>query len=434
MRTREGETYTLADLEMLEGLAERAASAIENGRLLQENVEARARAEQLYRFAHSAVSAEKVEAAFAAALDAIEVALGTRRTAILLFDEDDVMRFRAWRELSDEYRRAVEGHSPWPRDATSPQPVLAPDVESDAALSAYRPLFHSERIGSLAFIPLVTRGRLIGKLMVYYEQPHSYSTSEIELASAIANHLASVVARFTAVGELERTIHYNELFAGVLAHDLRNPLGAIMTAAQLLLMRQAGEGDRTAKPLGRIIASGQRMSRMIEQLLDVTRARSGGGLEVQRREVSLAELCAQAVGELELVYPDRKIWCDFAGDHRGVWDPDRLLQIISNLVANAAQHASAGSGIAIRLDGLRPESVILEVHNGGAVPQALLPHLFDPFRGTRSRRDRARGGLGLGLFIVKELVRAHGGTVEVTSSEAQGTTFTVRLPRQPSRA
>jgi PAS domain S-box-containing protein len=432
-RTRAGEPYTPEDLEMLEGLAERAASAIENARLHRENVEARARAEQLYRFAHAAVSAQDVEEVFEAALGAIEGAFGTGRAAILLFDDDGVLRFRAWRQLSDEYRAAVEGHSPWPRGAASPQPVLVPDALHDDALAASAPLLQRERIGSLAFIPLVTRGRLLGKLVVYHARPHAYSTGEIELASAIADNLASIASRFVALAQLEQTVHYNELFAGVLAHDLRNPLGAIMTAAQLLLMRQEGEGDRSAKPLSRILSSGQRMSRMIDQLLDFTRARAGGGIEIQPRDTSLAELCAQAVGELELVFPSRTIECEAAGDLAGVWDPDRVLQIISNLVANAGQHAPAGSDISVKLDGRGADAVTLEVHNEGAIPESLLPSLFDPFRGTRQRRGHSQG-LGLGLFIVKELVRAHGGTVDVASSAAHGTTFTIRLPRRPPPA
>ena len=432
-RTREGETYTSKDRELLEELAERAASAIENSRLHHENVEARARAEELYRFAQCVMIAERVDEVFEAALDAIERALETNRAAILLYDSDGVMRFKASRQLSNEYRRAVEGHSPWTREAASPKPVLVFDVETDAAMAPYLPLFRQEGIGALAFIPLVTRGRLIGKFMVYYDRAHAYSTNEIELASAIANHLASVTARFAAVAKLEETIRYNELFAGVLAHDLRNPLGAMMTAAQLLLMRQEGTGDRNAKPLSRILTSGQRMSRMIGQLLDFTRARVGGGIEVQPREVNLADLCAQAIEELELLHPEWRIECEVVGDQYGGWDPDRLLQIISNLLGNAGQHGEAESGILVKLDGRRSDTVTLEVHNRGVIPASLLPNLFDPFCGTRLRRDHSRG-LGLGLFIVKEIVRAHGGGVDVSSSEADGTTFIVTLPRRAPRS
>ena len=212
-RTRAGETYTLEDLELLEELAERAATPIENSRLHLENVAARSRAEQLSHFARSVVSADRVEEVFEAALDAIEGALGTNRGAILIYDDSEVMRFRAWRHLSDDYRRAVEGHSPWARDVVAPEPVLVADVENDAGMTSYLPLFRREGIGSLAFIPLVTRGRLIGKFMVYFGERHTYTANELELASSIAHHLASVTARFAAVARLEETIRYNDLLS-----------------------------------------------------------------------------------------------------------------------------------------------------------------------------------------------------------------------------
>jgi PAS domain S-box-containing protein len=430
-RYRKGQTYTAEDLSLIEELAERAAIAIESSRLYQETLDARSRAEQLYRFAQAVVAAGKVEEVFDAALGAIDAALGTSQSAVLIFDAEKVMRFRAWRNLSDEYRAAVEGHSPWPPDAVAPEPVLVADARSDPALSAYEPLFRREKIGALAFIPLTTRGRLIGKFMVYYDRPHVFTKPELETATAIANHLASVITRFEVVAKLEETIRYNELFAGALAHDLRNPLGAIMTAAQLALMRREGgnaSGHGETKPLSRILSSGQRMTTMIDQLLDFTRARSGGGIDIEPHDTSLADLYAQAVGELDLAHPEWEIHCQVTGDPRGLWDSDRLLQVLSNVVANAGQHGLPGAPISIKIDGTAREQVRVEVHNEGAIPPALLPQLFDPFRGTRHRRDRSRG-LGLGLFIVREIVRAHGGTVDVTSSEAAGTTFSVLLPR-----
>ena len=430
-RAGRGETYTTEDLGLFEELAERAAAAIENSRLYEETLDARSRAEHLYRFAQAVVAAERVEQVFDAALAAIGAALGTSRSAVLTFGSDKVMRFRAWRNLSDGYRAAVEGHSPWPPDAVAPEPVLVEDAAGDPAMSAYAALFSREGIGALGFIPLVIRGRLLGKFMVYYDRPHRFAAHELETAKAIANHLGSVITRFDAIAKLEETIRYNELFAGVLAHDLRNPLGAMMTAAQLVLMRREGEnakGDRESKPLSRILSSGQRMTTMIDQLLDFTRARSGGGIAIELHESNLADLCTQAVGELELAHPEWRVQCEVAGDQRGSWDSDRLLQVISNLVGNAGQHGVPDAGISLKLDGTAPDQVRLEIRNRGAIPETLLPHLFDPFRSTRHRRAQSRG-LGLGLFIVREIVRAHGGTVEVSSSEVAGTTFSILLPR-----
>lgn len=435
-RVHKGEAYTTDDLRLLEELAERAAAAIENSRLYQETLDARARAEQLYRFAQAVVAADRVESVYDAALAAIEAALGSDRAAVLTFGDEEAMRFRAWRNLSDAYRSAVEGHSPWPRDATAPEPVLVPDAERDPAMAPYLPLLRREGIGALAFIPLVTGGRLLGKFMFYYDRPRAFALHEVETARAIANHLASVMSRFAAVARIKETIRSNELFAGVLAHDLRNPLGAMMAAAQLALVRREGEGargDGEVKPLGRILSSGQRMTTMIDQLLDFTRARSGGGIEVEPHEANLADLCAQAAGELELAHPDWTIRRETLGDPRGTWDSDRLLQVLSNLVANAGQHGSPEAGILLRLDGTDRDRVGVEVHNGGAIPGPLLPHIFNPFRNTRHRRGQSRG-LGLGLFIVREIVRAHGGTVEISSSEAAGTTFSIRLPRHGARA
>jgi signal transduction histidine kinase len=433
-RTKQGETYTPDDVDLIEQLAERAAGAIENSQLYQETVDARRRAEQLYGFAETVVIADTLETVFDAALEAIEAVLGAKRASILTLDAAEVMRFVAWRNLSEEYRRAVEGHSPWAPDVTAPEPILVPDVRNEQTLAAYAPLFEKEGIGALAFIPLVARRRLLGKFMVYYDGRHEFAAHELETARAIASHLASVIARFAAVSRLEETIRGNELFAGVLAHDLLNPLGAIMMGANILLMQSEGEQastSRNVKPVSRILSSGQRMARMIDQLLDFTRARTGGGIQVQPRASNLGELCAEALGELELAHPEWQIRVETTGDLTGTWDQDRLVQIVSNLVANAGQHGSPGQDIVVRIDGLAAGSVDIQVRNGGTVPVEVLPHLFDPFRTTRIGRDRSRG-LGLGLFIVSELVRAHEGAVDV-ASEAGSTTFRVRLPRHVER-
>jgi K+-sensing histidine kinase KdpD len=416
--------------------AQYASQAVERLRLFDaerrarsDAVEARARAEELYKFAEAVGLADNVDTVLEAALNAMQRLLGATTASVLALDDAGTMRFVASRGLSDEYQRAVEGHSPWPPNATAPEPVLVEDATTDPTMASYAPVFERERIRALAFIPLVARRRLLGKFMVYYDRPHVFAPHEMDVARAIATHLASVMARFTAISRLEDTLHSNELFAGVLAHDLVNPLGAIMNWAQVLRTRNGGGSARLKDDdaLCRILSSARRMQRMIEQLLDFTRARAGGGIEVARQPNDAGEICAQALSELEIAHPEWKIRTEAVGELAGSWDGDRLMQVLSNLVANAGQHGSPEQEILVRLDGTSPDTVLLEVKNGGTVPAPVLRHLFDPFLTVRLGRDRSRG-LGLGLFIVREIVRAHGGTVDV-GSESGRTTFRVRLPR-----
>jgi PAS domain S-box-containing protein len=229
--------------------------------------------------------------------------------------------------------------------------------------------------------------------------------------------------------DLRETVRINELFMGVLAHDLRAPLGAIMTAGQLIMARDQGGGEgRNAKALGRILNSGERMSRMIEQLLDFTRLRVGGGIDLDVANADLALLARHAVEELDGAYPDCAIDVHSSGDTTGRWDDDRLSQVLSNLVANALQHGVPAAGVRVVVDGSAADTLRVQVHNMGVIPAALIPEIFEPLTGGQRRRDRSRG-LGLGLFISKRIAAAHGGDVEVSSTESEGTTFTLTLPR-----
>ena len=403
-----------------------SGQALERVRLLEEERDSRARAELLYRLAASVICAGQAEEIFAAALDAILPALKTERAAVLVYDGEGVMRFRAWRGLSDDYRRQVEGHSPWARDAREPQPVLVPDVHADAELTGYVPLFRKERIGALGFIPLVSGGRLLGKFMVYYDRPRALSPTELDLARAIANHVAAAVARFQAVAELQQTVHFNETFTAILGHDLRNPLAAIVTSARLAMDRDSSE--KLHKPLARILSSGNRMSRMIDQLLDFTRVRLGGGIAVDPVDVDLAAVVRQVMDELDEANPEWSLRLACHGDTSGRWDPDRLSQVFSNLVANAVRHGRPEHGVGVTLDGRGARAVRVTVHNMGAIPAERLPKLFEPLAGSGRAPDNSQG-LGLGLFITRELVCAHGGSIEVCSDDDAGTTFTVTLPR-----
>ena len=222
--------------------------------------------------------------------------------------------------------------------------------------------------------------------------------------------------------EKERTARFREHLLGIVSHDLRNPLTAIVTSAHLLL-RYGELPERQARVVARISASADRMTRMIDDLLDFARTRLGGELPIHPRRVDLRQLCEQMVEELEFAYT-RQVKLETEGDLWGDWDADRIAQVISNLVGNALQHSDGDIAVSLRGE---DDSVLFETKNGGPpIPAEVLPHIFEPGR----RGDARSGGLGLGLFIVRQIVLAHGGTIEVRSSEGEGTTFTARLPRK----
>jgi signal transduction histidine kinase len=223
---------------------------------------------------------------------------------------------------------------------------------------------------------------------------------------------------------------FREQFMGILGHDLRNPLQAITGNAGLLL-RHGGLTEPQRKAINRISISADRMARMINDLLDFTRSRLGGGYPVNRARMNVHDVLRQVVEELEVAHPRRRFALSISGNGWGDWDADRIAQAASNLVGNAVQYSPEDSvvSVAARDEG---EGVRVEVHNQGLpIPAERLPQIFDPFvRAQETTRTGPRAGLGLGLYITHEIVKAHGGTLQVTSTEADGTCFWMNLPRR----
>ncbi len=233
----------------------------------------------------------------------------------------------------------------------------------------------------------------------------------------------------------ERTeaLRINDMFMAVLSHDLRGPLSAILASA--LVLQRSPDAGKVPVLAAKIQASGRRMSRMIEDLLDVTRVRHAGGLAMNRTELAdLDEAARRTVQELRDSHPDRPIDVQRQGDLRGWWDGERLCQVIANLLGNALHHGTPEQPVRLILDGSAPHEVVLRTSNGGTIPPALLPHLFDPFRGSAQQTEPGKHkGLGLGLYIVHQIVLAHEGRITV-DSRGGTTVFEVRLPRGPQAA
>lgn len=243
---------------------------------------------------------------------------------------------------------------------------------------------------------------------------------------AIDQLLAESIAKFAQ--DVDRL---KDLFLGVIGHDLRNPLGAIMMSATLLMTRE-GPGWQHSKTAARILSSGTRMEGLIGDLLDFTRARMGAGIPIARADVDLEVECRRTVDEIAAFHPACTMSFQATGVLRGSWDGARIAQALSNLLGNAVQHGTPRGSIAITLRG-EADRVVLSVHNEGRpIPKRHLQDIFNPFR--QLNPDHAKSNVGLGLYIVQAIVVAHNGTVDVESSE-DGTTFTIRLPRvaKPAR-
>ena len=217
-----------------------------------------------------------------------------------------------------------------------------------------------------------------------------------------------------------------ELFLAALGHDLRSPLQAIsMGMGNLLRMPALPEAAQTT--VQRVARSSDRMTRLIDQLLDFARSRVGDPIVIVRRRTNLIDLWHQVSDEIAVAAPDRRIELRATTDAFGEWDPDRLLQVFQNLGWNAVHYGDPTQPIVVTFSGDADE-VVCAVHNRGRpISPELIPHLFAPFR--RGQRDGS--GLGLGLYIAEQIVLAHGGRIDVTSSAADGTTFRLRLPRRP---
>lgn len=229
-----------------------------------------------------------------------------------------------------------------------------------------------------------------------------------------------------AAREREQLAQFQEQFLGILGHDLRNPLNAITIAATVLTHHPGNEKAL----VGRIAASAERMRRMIEQLLDLTRARLGGGIMLATKRVNLSELVTNVIDEIQIGSPQCSFILALEPMLLGFWDQGRLEQVFSNIISNAVLYGQPGRPVTV---GLRSAGAlaVCQVHNdnpeGAEIEPEQLSILFEPFRRGRSEYQRSQG-LGLGLFIAKEIVTAHNGSIEVTSSSQQGTTFRILLP------
>jgi sigma-B regulation protein RsbU (phosphoserine phosphatase) len=223
-------------------------------------------------------------------------------------------------------------------------------------------------------------------------------------------------------------VDFERQLIGIVSHDLRSPLASISMAVQLVLLHPEGLKPASLKGVLLIKSSLEGMIRLVSDLLDFTQVRLGTGLPIVRAPMDLHTVVRQVVEDLRMTFPDREIELEAVGNGHGVWDSDRLGQAALNLITNALKYGPPGAAIQVSTRG-DDERIALEVHNPGEpIDPDTLSRLFEPMQ--RGRHANASGrSVGLGLFIVKHIVEALGGTIAVASSAGAGTTFTMWFPR-----
>jgi signal transduction histidine kinase len=256
------------------------------------------------------------------------------------------------------------------------------------------------------------------------EETHADELEQLmRFNEAIDQAISESVARYT-----EQVQRYTNLFVGMLGHDIRNPLGTITMSAELLVR----SGQLQARAAAPIVNSARRIQDVVELIVDFSRAQSNGVMPITPRASDLRPVFDNVVAETLIRHPGTDITLQVEGDMDGVWDGARLAQLLSNLLENAVSYGARGEPVAVMLRG-EVECVTFSVHNFGTViPLHDRERIFEPrSRGTVLNERRAPKGMGLGLYICREIMRAHAGTLSVRSTVDEGTTLMARLPRQP---
>ena len=305
-----------------------------------------------------------------------------------------------------------------------------PKESKDSAAETHAAL---REAGGFSLDQMVSEFRALRASVTHLWKARATEATNIDIADltrfneAVDQVLSESVAYYS-----KKLDHSRDMFLGILGHDLRNPLGAILMSAQLISKIGTLNKPQTML-ISQIVASSGRTTEILDHLLDLTRARLGSGIPVIRAHMDMAFVSRQLVDEMRAMHPDRTFNLEISGDTEGEWDKPRIGQVFSNLLGNAVQYGFTDLPIGVTIKG-DSEEIVLSVHNDGVpIPSDKIRRIFGSLtRGEVNNSDQPRSNnLGLGLFIVKEIVSAHGGKIGVTSSEKNGTTFTAHFPRSP---
>ena len=403
----------------------------------------------LVRLGDAAQGASDLGDIYERALDAVTVGLGTDRASLATLDDSGPMRICASRGLFGGESPRIDAYSPWSAGALDsgaiPAPVLVEDVERDAALGTLGAMLHTEHIAAVAFFPLLRRGRLLGKLTVYFRESRRLGEDDVQWATNVAQVTAQAFSLHRAELEGLRLLeearqvrqaaesaaqNRNELLA-LVAHDLRNPINTLQLSLSALLRASSHQDDeKLMRQLQRMGRAASSMAQFIDCLCDVIRIQSGS-LQVDLDSEELTSILERSLQALAPRAAERSqtLMVDVPLGIRVRADRDRLTQALTHVVDDAIRSTPTQGWIRLcgrRLSEGRGSMVEIAVADSGpAISAEELPRIFDhpgggPLHSTRGRR--------LGLVVAKGIVEAHGGTLLVESSTGAGAVFRLTLP------
>ncbi|HEV2454559.1 MAG TPA: response regulator [Verrucomicrobiae bacterium] len=372
------------------------------------------------------------------ALDAIIQCQSADRAALLLADSDGVMRFKAWRGISDKYRQAVDGHSPW-KGGDSPKTITVGDVLSSGLDEALKKVIQHEGIGSLAFIPINFEKRLLGKFMVYFNGPRAFGSEELRPAQTIASQIAFAIEREHVSQQLKRAnddlvtaSRAKDDFMATLSHELRTPLNPVLLLASDA-MNNRELPPRVRADFNTIRKNIEMEARLIDDLLDLTRI-ARGKIILEKHFVNLRTILTDAIGQVREEMNQKKLRLELrlqAQQHTVFADAVRLQQIFWNLLKNAVKFTPDGGQVTVETES-SGEKLLTKISDTGiGMTDDELAGIFKAFaQGEHAAANGHRfGGLGLGLSISQKLTELHSGKIVAAShGRDRGSTFTVELP------
>jgi signal transduction histidine kinase len=352
-------------------------------------------------------------------------------TVTILLREGSSLQVRASRGLEEEIRRGFSlaiGEGFAGTIAATRRPLLIHDAAHDARVKSE--VVRERGMRAMYGVPLLDeRQGLVGVAHMGSRTAYEFQDEDLILFGALASRATALIVSRRTTDVLIENERQRDGFIGILAHDLRSPLQAVVGSAHMLL-EQGRLDDRDRRIVARIARAADRMGRLVSDTLDFARARLGSGMPLTLERIDLAEVVRTAAEEAELGHPGGTVRMKTTLSER-VWaDADRVAQLVSNLLDNALKHGSPVGVVDVRVFESDGDAVV-SVHNGGPkIPPDLLPYVFEPFRRGATGSGR---GVGLGLFIANTIAAEHGGSIEAISDDTSGTSFVVRLPIEPRK-